>query len=85
MAKIKVLVAMGVPLPMAIKAALGVSVREFAAKHDLQETVVSGLINGSTPYPGERGRAALASELGVEREWLDSLLDAQREQATVAA
>lgn len=77
MSNIKVFVATGTPLPSAIKAALAMSVREFAEKHQLHESAVSGLINGSTPYRQERVREALATELEVEREWLDELLDQQ--------
>ena len=86
MAKIKVLLATGIPLPLAVKASLGISIQDFAAKHAVPAAWVSNVINGSTPYPLERVRVALAEELGVEREWLDPLLDAQREEkATVAA
>lgn len=71
MAKIKVLVAAGVDFPAAVKAALGMTIREFAAKYDLQENTVSAVINSSTPYPYERVRDALAEELGVDRKWID--------------
>ncbi len=71
MNKIKVLVGAGIAFPDAVKAALGTSVREFARFHGIQETSVSGLINGSTPYRCERERNALAQTLEVERDWLD--------------
>jgi transcriptional regulator with XRE-family HTH domain len=74
MARIKVIVATGVSFTDAVKASLGMSIREFAAKHGLVESTVSGLINGSTPFPYERVRDALALELGVERDWIDEQL-----------
>lgn len=78
MAKIKVLVENGIAPADAIKACLGTSIRAFASKHRLAESAVSAVINGSTPYPYERVREALALELGVDREWLDALLDQQK-------
>jgi hypothetical protein len=81
MARIKVIVATGVSFPDAVKAALGSSLRDFAAKHSLDESTVSATINGSTPHPYERVRAALAAELGVEREWLDEQLASIRDRA----
>lgn len=83
MAKINVIMATGVAFPDAVKAALGRSIRDFARGHEppLQENVISALINGSTPYKYERERQALADALGVEREWLDLQIDAQRERA----
>lgn len=71
MNKIKLLVSAGVAFPAAVKAALGMTIREFAEKYNLPETAVSGLINGSTPYPQERVRDALAEEFGVDRAWID--------------
>lgn len=84
MAKIKVIVAAGVPFPDAVKAALGMSVRDFAEKHGLLENTVSGVINGSTPYPYDRVREALALELEVEREWIDAELSKLRPGEAVA-
>lgn len=81
MAKIKVIVGAGVRVPEAIKGALGMSVREFAVKHELQESTVSAVINGSTPYPYEKVRGALALELGVEREYIDEILPFKRSDA----
>lgn len=71
MNKIKLLVSAGIAFPDAVKASLGMSIREFAEKHNIPETAVSGLINGSTPYPQERVRDALAAEFDVERAWID--------------
>jgi transcriptional regulator with XRE-family HTH domain len=71
MSKIKMMVDAGIAFPDAVKAALGMSIREFAEKHGLVDTQVSGTINGSSPWPNERVRNALAEELGVEREWID--------------
>lgn len=77
MCKIKVLVDAGIAFPDAVKASLGMSIREFAEKYGVVDTAVSGLINGSTPYPYERVRDALAAELGVERAWLDERIPAR--------
>jgi transcriptional regulator with XRE-family HTH domain len=74
MNKVKLLVSAGVEFPAAVKAALGMSIREFAGKYGVPETAVSGLINGSTPYPQERVRDALAEEFDVERQWIDEQL-----------
>lgn len=72
--KIKVLTENGIPIAEAVKAALGMSVREFADKHGVPETAVSGVINGSTPHPYNNVRDALCAELGVDRDWLDERL-----------
>jgi transcriptional regulator with XRE-family HTH domain len=72
MSKFKVLMASGIPFPLAVKAALGCTVREFAARNGLVETTVSGVINGSTPYPCENVRDVLATALEVTREEFDS-------------
>lgn len=81
MGKIKVIIASGVAVPEAIKAALGMSVREFALKHELPESAVSATINGSTPYPYINIREALATELGVSREYIDEILPVRRAAA----
>lgn len=78
MAKIKVLVAAGVDFPDAVKAALGMTIREFAEKWGLAESAVSAVINGSTPHPYRRIRAALAEELGVETAWIDEQLERRK-------
>lgn len=72
--KIKKLRDAGIPVAEAVKASLGMTVREFADKHGVPETGVSGVINGSTPHPYNNIRDALCAELGVDREWLDSQL-----------
>lgn len=78
---IKVIVAAGVSLPDAIKAALPGTSAEFAAKYGLFPAHVSVCIRGKQRH--ERVREALAKELEVEREWLDEQLDglARREVA----
>jgi transcriptional regulator with XRE-family HTH domain len=81
MAKIKVIVATGVAFPDAVKAALGMSIREFSGKNGVDESTVSAVINGSTPYTYERVRNVLAEQLGVEREWIDEQLSALRSAA----
>lgn len=72
-ANIKVVVAAGVPIVDAIKAALPMTSAAFAAKYDFPPPHVSACINGHRLH--ERVRAALAEELGVAREWLDEQLD----------
>lgn len=74
---IKVIVAAGVALPDAIKAALPSTSAEFAEKYGLFTPHVSTCIRGKQRH--EKVRAALAAELGVEREWLDRQLDGLRE------
>lgn len=78
MARIKVILATGVPFPDAVKAALSTTIREFAAARGLGETNISGLINGSAMNRCERERQALAEALEVDRQWLDEQLDAQK-------
>lgn len=72
--RIKLLIDAGVSVADGIKAALGMSIRDFAEKHAVPETAVSGVINGSTPHPYNNVRDALCVELGVDRDWLDSQL-----------
>jgi hypothetical protein len=72
---IKVILAAGVPVPQAIKAALPGGLVAFAARHKFHRSHVSMCINGHQRL--DRVRAALAEELGVEREWLDAILDQQ--------
>lgn len=71
---IKVILAAGVPLPQAIKAALPGTSAEFAERYGLFTPHVSNCIRGRQRH--EKVRAALAKELRVEREWLDEQLDA---------
>lgn len=70
---IKVVVAAGVSPRDAIKAALPGTFADFAKRHGLFQSHVSACVNGHSGYA--RVRAALAEELGVDREWLDELLD----------
>lgn len=81
MNKIKLLVSAGIDFPAAAKAAMGMSVREFAETYGVPETAVSGVINGSTPHPQERVRNALAEHFMVERMWLDEQLDATQQKS----
>lgn len=73
---IKAIVDAGVSPRDAIKAALKCSFADFAARNGFFPSHVSSCIHGRQRH--ERIRAALAEELGVEREWLDELLDAPR-------
>lgn len=72
---IKVIIAAGARPADAIKASLPCQVTEFAEKYGLPRTAVSMCIHGRQRH--ERVRAALAAELGVDRAWLDDLLDAK--------
>lgn len=80
---IKVVVAAGVPLPEAIKASLRVSCRQFALERGFFPPHVSSCIHGRQRH--EKIRAALAEELGVEREWLEQQLDELAERRAKAA
>jgi predicted Fe-Mo cluster-binding NifX family protein len=82
-ANIKVVIAAGVSVPDAIKAALPGTASAFAERHGFLKPHVSMCIYGRGRY--ETVRAALASELNVEREWLDEVLDAQRAAQAEAA
>lgn len=73
---IKVIVAAGVSPRDAIAAALGSSFADFATRHGFFPSHVSRCVNGRERHP--RIRAALAEELGVDREWLDELLDGRK-------
>jgi hypothetical protein len=70
---IKVMVAAGASPRDAIKAALRGTFAEFAARHAFFPSHVSNCVNGRQRH--ERIRDALAADLGVERAWLDELLD----------
>jgi hypothetical protein len=70
---IKVIVAAGVPLPQAIKAALPCTLAEFAEENGFPRPHVSMCIHGVQRL--ERVRDALAPKLGVDREWLDEQFD----------
>lgn len=72
-ANIKVIVAAGASPRDAIKAALPGTFADFAGRHGFAPSHVSRCITGYQRH--ENIRAALAKELGVEREWIDELLD----------
>jgi len=72
--KVKVIVATGVGITEAIKAALPLSISDFAERYQLARTAVSMCIHGRQRH--ERVREALARELNVDRAWLDEQLDA---------
>lgn len=73
-ARIKVVVAAGIPFPDAVKAAIPGSLADFAARHDFTASAVSMCIHGRQRH--ERVREALVNELSVDRDWLDEQLDA---------
>lgn len=72
-ANVKVMVAAGASPRDAIKAALPGTFAEFADRHGFFASHVSRCIHGTQRH--DKVRAALAKELGVEREWLDEILD----------
>lgn len=72
---IKVLIAAGASPRDAIKTALPGTFVEFAERHNFPPSAVSMCIHGRQKH--ERVRVALAEELGVERDWLDEILDAK--------
>lgn len=85
MEKVKKLVDAGASIPDAIKAALAVTVSEFADKYDVTQPMVSEAING-TRRPTERILAALIAELGgTEAEWRELLWLAGKPESTSAA
>lgn len=82
MANIKDLVEAGIPFPQAVRALLGTGgIRQFAEECRLTETAVSGVINGSTPFPYENVKDALAERFGVERAWIDEQAALMRQRA----
>jgi transcriptional regulator with XRE-family HTH domain len=78
MNKVKLLREAGVDFPNAVRASLGCSVADFAAREGLFDNIVSAVINGSAPWPYHRYRDALARALDVDRVWLDSQIEEQR-------
>lgn len=73
---IKVLVAVGIRPAAAIRAVLDSSFQGFADAHGFSRSEVSACVHGLQRHARVRG--ALAETLGVEREWLDELLDSER-------
>lgn len=80
---IKVLIAAGASPRDAIRIALCETFADFAGRHGLSPPHVSNCVNGRDRH--ERIRAALAADLGVDREWLDELLDSVRRMMQGAA
>lgn len=79
---IKVIVAAGVPITEAIKAALPGTCAEFADKYRLFTPHVSTCIRGKQRH--RKVREALSKELQVEREWLDGQLDGLMQEPVAA-
>lgn len=80
------MIAAGASPAEAIRSALPGGTRklsDFAERHGFNLPNVSNCIHGRERQP--RVRAAFAEELGVEREWLDELLDSQAEQTAAVA
>ena len=84
MPRIKAVIAAGVHPAEAVKAALGMTIREFAERYGVSESAVSGVIHGSTPYLYARVRDALARHLEVERAYIDGIFPPPRRRAEAA-
>jgi hypothetical protein len=84
MPRIKAVIAAGVHPAEAVKAALGMTIREFAERYGVSESAVSGVIHGSTPYLYARVRDALARHLEVERAYIDEIFPPPRRRARPA-
>lgn len=84
MDKVKKLVRAGASIPTAIKESLGMSVVDFADKHDLPRAAVSNAINGNV-RPSEPLVAALVAELGgTPDDWRLLLWEAARPEKLTA-
>lgn len=82
MANLKNLVESGIPFPDAVKALLGHGgIVQFAEEHHVSPTAVSGVINGSSIYPYDNVKSALAAHFGVERAWIDDQTAQMRQRA----
>jgi transcriptional regulator with XRE-family HTH domain len=84
MPRIKAVIAAGVHPAEAVKAALGMTIREFAERYGVSESAVSGVIHGSTPYLYARVRDALARHLEVERAYIDEIFPPPRRRVEAA-
>ena len=74
MQKVKRLIAAGASPAAAFKESLGASVADFARREGLHATAVYGVLNGSARTPYNEVRDRIAGQVGVDREWLDSVL-----------
>lgn len=81
MDKVKKLIRAGASIPTAIKESLGMTVTDFADKHDLSRTAVAAAISGDR-RASDAIIAALVSELGgTEQEWRVLLWESARPQS----
>lgn len=74
-ADIKVVLLAGVEPATALKACLGASVKQWARDVGEDPATVSAVVNGSARHPAHSIRDKLAAHLGVQRWWLDELLE----------
>lgn len=71
----------GLDFGQAVRAALGHGgMRALAKKHELTETSLSAVLNGTARSPYHRVRDALADHFGVAREWIDEQADLARKR-----
>jgi len=85
MERVNKLIEAGASIPTAIKEALGMSVTDFAEKHDLDRPTVSAQINGSVRAGADTINALIAELGGTEAEWVELLWRASRPQRSPAA
>lgn len=76
---------LGLTVSEAVTRALDCSLTEFADRHGFKQPEVSMCLNAyhQRGYPFIRD--AICAELGVEREWLDNLIDTQKRTTEGAA
>jgi len=84
MDKVKQLVQAGAEIPVAVKQALGMSISDFADKHQLNRSAATSHINGNV-RPTEETISALIEELGgTDYEWRLLLWEAAKPRAPEA-
>lgn len=81
MDKVKKLVHAGAEIPFAIKQALGMSVSDFADKHQLNRSSTASHINGNVRATDDTIAALIAELGGTEYEWRLLLWEAARPEA----
>jgi plasmid maintenance system antidote protein VapI len=69
MDKVKALLRAGVSVSAAIRAALGVTLVDFAEKHGLNRAMVTDQVNGARRPSGDLVTALIADLGGTDEEW----------------
>jgi hypothetical protein len=85
MDKVKRLIEAGASIPTAIKESLGMSVADFARKHQLVRASVANHINGTVKAADETVAALVAELGGTEAEWREILWLASKPAPIAAA